>query len=345
MADILVEESLKRSLGLPNMELPIFILQFLNDMKSKGRKASTYIRYGYYLNDFKKWIIDYKKIADITLEEWSQLNEEDYSAYYHYLIEEKKYSIVSMKRIESVLNSLKLYIVNTLHKESTSPIIKQDVIEKAKPQSDNRDFVSEADFKKLIRVMKSKEGLTDNQLISRDRLINRNVAIVTLFYKYGLTLNELINIKMTDLDFGVAKIIRIPDKKGSSRIVELDMEDKKLILAYLDDCKDRRPLYHVAHHHLFAAFHYHTDQYFWVYNEDTIPHGNPRPLSCLAVQKMIKQEVRRAGLDNKGISAQSMRNSAILRYYNEHTEQETMEYFGLKTPITLRKYKTYLKTS
>lgn len=340
---MLEEMALKEELQLPNIEVPTFVLHFLNSLKERGRAYGTYVRYGYYLDDFVKWLKN-RKETTIDLAVWSGLTSLDYNEYYKTLITKNNYSMESIKRVESVLTQLYLYLCELGQKEIIAPSLSMDQTKLLAATLKERDFVSEEEYERLIYIMRSKEGLTEHQLKGRDMLINRNVSIAMLFYKYGLTMQELLSIEMKDIQLGRFKQLEIKGKKGGKRLIDLEDTDGFQILDYLKDIpKPVRPKAHTEDP-LFVAFDYQRLTYRWIYdNDDKIDNGHPKALSRLAVQKMILQEVKRAGLANKGISAQSMRNSAILRALKTNAaEQDILNYFGLKSTITLRKYKDYL---
>lgn len=331
---------LKTKLELPDIKVPMFVLKFLNSLKEKGRAYGTYVRYGYYIEEFINWIEKEKK-TNVTFESWKGLTKEDYRRYYEILSTKHQYTMDSLKRVESVFTQLYLYYINKGHSDIVSPAIPFDQTQSIKNQLKPHDFVSESDFERLITVLKSKEGLTEHQLKGRDLLINRNVCIAILFYKYGLTMKELVSLTMEDVQLGRYKGIHIKGKDGK-RYIPLNKEDGILMVDYLNDIPiPVRPKFHTDDP-FFVAFDYQRLTYRWVYdNDDKIDTGHPKALSRLAVQKMILQEVRRAGLS--GINAQTMRNTAILKTIREgKTDQEVMNYFGLKTPVTLRRYKEYL---
>lgn len=342
--EMLGENQMKKDLKLPNVDIPDFMLNFLMYLKGKGRTQGTYVRYGYYLEDFVTWL-NTKGQCDFEINAWKQLKEEDYRSYYQYLRTTHGYTLESLKRVSSVLMQLYLYLASEGQKGKAPPCLHKQFVELIEEEYTPREFVLEDDFETLLKVLRSKEGLTKHQLKGRDKLINRNVAIVTLFFKYGLTLQEVVNIKMTDLQFGVDKTITIKGKRNQIRKIEIEPEDKSLILKYLEDVpKPVRPKWYRTHHPLFAAFDYQRLTYRWVYvNEERIDNGHPKALSTLAIQKMVLQEVKRAGLEKKKISAQTMRNAAILRFMEKgESDEEVMKYFGLKSAITLRNYKKYL---
>lgn len=344
MVEVLERTQLIADLRLPDIEVPTFILQFLKHLKDKDRSYGTYVRYGYYLEEFLEWLTNVKK-KEIDIYVWQSLIKDDYKEYYEVLIFKNGYNLDSLKRVSSVFMQLYLYLTNESGLHLVSPSLDTEIYELAK-QINERVFISEEDFNRLIRVVQSKDGLTEHQLKGRDKLINRNVSILILFNKYGLTLQELVNLKMTDLKFVVNKQIEISSKKNKRRVIELDIEDKLLMLNYLKDIPEPvRPKWHRNNHPVFVAFDYQRLTYRWVYDDkDKIDNGHPKNLSSLAVQKMILQEAKRANLENKRISAQTLRNAAILRcLVNGATDKEVQDYFGLKSEITLRKYKQYIE--
>lgn len=70
----------------------------------------------------------------------------------------------------------------------------------------------------------------------------------------------------------------------------------------------------------------------------------PKVLSEVAIQKMIRLEVKRAEL-NRRISAQQMRNTFILRLIKQGlTDDELVKRMSFKTKISLKRFYQYLET-
>lgn len=68
----------------------------------------------------------------------------------------------------------------------------------------------------------------------------------------------------------------------------------------------------------------------------------PKALPEVAIQKMIRLEVKRSGI-NRRISAQQMRNTFILRLIKQGlTESKLIDRIGFKTKITLKRYYQYV---
>lgn len=88
------------------------------------------------------------------------------------------------------------------------------------------------------------------------------------------------------------------------------------------------------------AFDFNRGTYRWVYENDA-----PKALSEVAIQKMIRLEVKRAELGRR-ISAQQMRNTFILRLIKQGiNEDELVNKIGFKTKVSLKRYYQYLTLS
>ena len=334
---------------LVKFNLPKFIYDFLFSMEEKGRREGTIIRYGYYLEEFCDWLKANQK-TDVTFELWKGLTEEDFFTYYtQELITNRSYSKESLMRIESVLTQLYLFYKEQ-HPEIISPAMTLDKKKLAERHLSKDDFITEADFNQLIRTMDSLEGLTKNQLKCREMLIRRNISIATLFYKYGLMMSEVLAIAMHDLNFGLnfenRRYIRVDNQRipGLKREVDISLDDAKLIMDYLNDIPLPVRPKHNSSDPLFVAFDFYRLTFRWVYDDDDkVDNGKPKALSRLAIQKMIREEAKRAGLP-KGATAQQMRNSAILRDIQKgETDEAIMKKYGLLTSMGLRRYRAYAK--
>ncbi len=105
-------------------------------------------------------------------------------------------------------------------------------------------------------------------------------------------------------------ILMVPGENGATRSVSLTLEDTQQFYRYYTIIPEPvRPRQHTDNA-LFVAFDFNRGTYRWVYEK-----GAPKALSEVAVQKMIRLEVKRAGL-NRRISAQQMRNKFIIHLIN-----------------------------
>ena len=86
-------------------------------------------------------------------------------------------------------------------------------------------FLSKEQVEKIVEKINLNENL-DDQAKKRDQ------AIIMLFFSSGIRLNELISIKLSDIDFSNNKI-KVFGKGKKQRIVNFDNYAKDLIIEYL----------------------------------------------------------------------------------------------------------------
>ncbi len=86
-------------------------------------------------------------------------------------------------------------------------------------------FLSKEQVEKIVEKINLNENL-DDQVKKRDQ------AIIMLFFSSGIRLNELISIKLSDIDFSDNKI-KVFGKGKKQRIVNFDSYTKDLIIQYL----------------------------------------------------------------------------------------------------------------
>jgi len=86
-------------------------------------------------------------------------------------------------------------------------------------------FLSKEQVEKIVEKINLNENL-DDQAKKRDQ------AIIMLFFSSGIRLNELISIKLSDIDFSNNKI-KVFGKGKKQRIVNFDNYTKDLIIEYL----------------------------------------------------------------------------------------------------------------
>lgn len=304
--------------------LPDFALSFLEDLRGKGKKETTITRYYRDLLTFFNWLYEERK--ENTYEAWRSLDLEDYEKFHK--DKKGKYSTSMGTSVSSLLkfHGLEIEGIHSILKSTGTRSLQK------------KDFVTEQEVQKLLKTISSRKDLTENQLKAFPFLSNRNQAIVYLFYCYGLRITEVTRINMEDINFSQHELV-VKDGNGSKRIIKLEHEHQQIILKYYkeDIPKSVRP-YEYSKHPLFVAFDFERQTFRWNYEANA-----PKRLGVKAIQKMMKQEVERAGL-RKGVSGLSMRNSSILQKINEGKgTEELQEYFGLRNPHSLWRYDKYLR--
>ncbi|MED2973239.1 phage integrase N-terminal SAM-like domain-containing protein [Fictibacillus sp. B-59209] len=315
--------------------LPSYSAVYLETLEKKGRQESTIRRYFYDLNDFLAWMRVVKEEDSFSV--FQSLRTEDYQSYFDFLIHERNYSLRTLRRVLTVLKQLVQFQI-TIGKLAYNPVNGVDLGIGEETEFTDDDFISSEELDKLFEVIKSYEGLTENQQKYRHLLISRNLSIVILLSRYGLTLLELTSLKMRHINF-TKGIIQVPSETSLPRKIKIEREDQAFLYSYYETIPAAvRPAWY-SNDSFFAAFDYQRGTYRWVYKTNS-----PKPLTEIAVQKMIRLEVKRSGL-RKGISAQHMRRTCILRELQTEKEPEQIkEKFGFKSSLSLERYYKYLQS-
>lgn len=306
-------------------EIQIVIDNYTEYLQIKGRKSSTVKRYTYDITGCLHFILKEKKEFQSPV--WENFHSNDFENYFSMLKNELHYSDKSLHRINIALNKFFHYLVET-GIITSSPMAQIVVTEQPDRQLLSTHFLSNIEKDKLLTILTSKKGLTEKQLKYRHLLIERNQSIVHLMLYFGLTLKEIVSIKMNHIHFE-QNTIMIPNKK----ILVLSNEDKKLLFSYYQRIPEPvRPNYH-SDDPFFISFDFNRGTFKWVYETES-----PKALTEISVQKMIRLEVARAGI-RKGISAQNLRNTYILYLIESGLDSKQIMYqSGLTSKLALQRY-------
>lgn len=317
---------------IPNLTtatLSDVILQFASHLNSKGRKESTIKRYCYDLEECFRY---FKKIN----ENFSTLQVQNFNDYFYYLTSERGYNEKTMHRIYVVLNQFYKFLQsNNSSIENIIPLTNYLAGPSRALSTD--DFISEDEEKKLLSIVQSTTDLSEKQLKARPFLMDRNEIMIRLMLFYGLTLKELIDLQMRDINFALNELV-VHSKEGFKRTIILTKEDRMLLYKYFVTIPEPvRPHYHSTHP-LFVAFDFNRMTFHWVYDTDS-----PKALTEIAFQKMLRLEVKRAEL-RKGLCSQHLRNTYILRKIQEGLLVEEIQHLvGLKTSVSLKRYYQFFR--
>lgn len=307
------------------------IEDFSSYLSNKGRKPSTIKRYIYDVESFIQWLHQSKRSTNDTI--WESLQKKDFESFFNHLKADRQYSDKTVHRIYIVLNRLYEYL------DLPSPIEGITHIDPPNRALRREDFVSFQEEMRLKEVISSLEGLTEKQRSTRPMILERNVSIVTLLLDYGLSLKELVSLQMEHVHFE-NNTLSIPEDLKVNRTFHLKEEDKLHLYNYYKTIPEPvRPKYH-SNDPLFIAFDFTRRTYHWSYDDD-----QPKFLTEISVQKMIRLEVKRANL-RKGISAQHFRNTYILRNIEgNNTPEQIMQQVGFKSNLSLKRFYVYYKRS
>lgn len=294
---------------------------FIDQLERKGRKPSTRERYRYDLDDFFKWLKN-KPFTD--------LDQADVEDFFYELIEQRQYKTRTTRRIASVLRQF-TYFIQEEHPSPDHPLLTYEAPSLTLEPLSRAEWLSQDELKQLLWSTHSDHDLSDNQLLARPQLTERNYALFLLLSFYGLTLQELCELKMNQINL-MQRTIHV-ENGPYSRTMYIDEATAKQIHAYLILIPEPvRPRFH-SHDPLFVAYDFTRRTYHWSYERDA-----PKELTEIALQKVIRTEVARAEL-RKGISAQHFRHSFILRLLlNEENIATTQQQTGLRSLLSFRRY-------
>lgn len=284
------------------------LLEYQQYLLLKGYKKTTVNRYISDLNLFYK--VTKQPVTKDTL-----------ALYLERL--RKTHKVSSVKRIQSVLNNFYKFINDI----NLTPMIRE------KQGSLYIQCLTDIQFEKLLAVASSTstEALSDKQKELKSILLNRNLAIIILMGKYGLTLNEIVELNMSQINFYKCTI-----SINNIEIV-LQREDMNYLFYYYNMIpKLIQPLLHSTQP-FFIAYDNVRMTYSWDYEHDI-----PKRLSKNAIQKFIRKEVQLAGVPK--ISGQNLRNMAIIKSLREGMSAEGVRVkYRLTTIHAVNRYKRYLK--
>lgn len=317
--------------NMTSKEIQHTIEGFSSYLSNKGRKSSTIKRYIYDVESFIQWLHQSKRFTNDTM--WESLQKKDFESFFNHLKADRQYSDKTVHRIYIVLNRLYEYL------DLPSPIEGTTHIDPPNRALRREDFVSFEEEKRLKEVISSLEGLTEKQRSVRPMILERNISIVILLLDYGLSLKELVSLRMVHVHFE-NNTLSIPEDAKVNRIIDLKEEDKLYLYNYYKTIPEPvRPKYH-SNDPLFVAFDFTRGTYHWSYEDDA-----PKFLTEISIQKMIRLEVKRANL-RKGISAQHFRNTYILRrIQGSYAPEQIMQQIGFKSNLSLKRYYDYYKCS
>lgn len=309
--------------------LPAFTESFIHSLEEEKLSNRTIDTYKYDLKLFFEWLnVEYEALS---LEYLLELKRKDYDAYFTYQLD-KGSSEAKMKRLAASLNKmLKFYDLSEkigFLKPASSA---------QRPLVEN-DFVTTEETNRLLQSIASKRGLTDKQKPLYEKIAGRNLSIVLLMRNYGLTLTEVRQLNIGDINFAQNELRIYSKKEAANRTIYLNPEDKRIILAYYNDIPELfRPISYSSQP-LFVAYNAKANSYHYNYNTE-----EPQRMSLTSIKDMVSREVKRSGI-KRPISAVHLRNTCILEHIKVGEENSTiLHYFGLTSRHALYRYKKYLK--
>lgn len=196
-------------------EINFYIDKFYLYLKTNKKYSSNTINA--YLTDIEDFTNFVNKVTDIT--------DKEISTYLSYLYNDIKLSKSSIGRKLSSLRSFYNYLV----KESYINYNYFKDVSNPKRRLNLPKFIKEKDMSNIMEVCYG-----DNPILERDRLI------LELLYSTGIRVSELINIKLTDINF-YNNEIKILGKGSKERIVIFNNTCREALNKFIKD--GRKKLY------------------------------------------------------------------------------------------------------
>ena len=291
---------------------------FLADLLKRGRKSSTVKQYRYDLTLFISWLQKQLKLPPEYV--FCSFDVNVLGCYLKWLRKECGASISNAKRVRGIL-------INFLQFHGAADSLKSDI---APPKLTSKHFASDEEIEKLLRFMRSYNGLTEYQASGRKFIMDRNLLLVRFMLHYGLSIQDIIRLSMHDIHFGT-NIITPGGLHAYKRSITLSKEDVKLALSYYKQIpKLIRPRQQTGDP-FFVAFDFAPQTFRWDYEKD-----QPATLTRIAVQRMLQKEAKRAEIK---VTPTILRNRFILNALQSGMEPiEIKAFLGLKSVEALHRY-------
>lgn len=272
---------------------PGFLNSFLDYTATILNKSQNTVKeYNYDLNTFLKYILyhfkmtnekDLKQISirNMSLETISKITLDDIHSFLFYLTNTYNSKAATRARKVSSIRVFFNYLCNKAGLIEKNPAQNLET-----PKLDKRipKYLTLDDSKKLLEAV--------NDLDDRNK--ERDYAIITLFLNCGMRLSELVGINIKDINFNDQKL-NVIGKGNKERTIYLNSACMNAVNKYLAV----RPHDNVKYDSKDALF---------------LSERRER-ISNRTVQYIVKQELKRAGLDTNKYSVHKLRHTAATLMY------------------------------
>lgn len=304
---------------------PEFLNEFLDYMVSiQNKSRNTVKEYNYDLVHFFKFLLyqyrlvdvksekeikemDIQHVTNMSFDVIKRVKLQDIHAFLSYL--ERVYDSKATTRARKVA-SIRVYFNYLTAKANRLEINPTQNLESPKLGKRLPKYLSQEESMSLLTTIRGNQT---------DRNEERDYAITTLFLNCGMRLSELVGISLKDIDFGEAKL-NVIGKGNKERTIYLNNACIRAINDYLPvrpkqvikDEDGKEPLF--------------------------VSERRQR-ISNRNVQKIIKEELLRAGLDTKKYSVHKLRHTAAtLMYQNGVDIRALQELLGHESIATTQIY-------
>ncbi len=304
---------------------PEFLNEFLDYTVSiQNKSRNTVKEYNYDLVHFFKFLLyqyrlvdvksekeikemDIQHVTNMSFDVIKRVKLQDIHAFLSYL--ERVYDSKATTRARKVA-SIRVYFNYLTAKANRLEINPAQNLESPKLGKRLPKYLSQEESMSLLTTIRGNQT---------DRNEERDYAITTLFLNCGMRLSELVGISLKDIDFGEAKL-NVIGKGNKERTIYLNNACIRAINDYLPvrpkqvikDEDGKEPLF--------------------------VSERRQR-ISNRNVQKIIKEELLRAGLDTKKYSVHKLRHTAAtLMYQNGVDIRALQELLGHESIATTQIY-------
>ncbi|MCI8362919.1 MAG: tyrosine recombinase XerC [Clostridia bacterium] len=277
-------------------ENPEFLNDFLDYMQTILNKSENTIKeYNYDIAHFLKFIkcefrmvniksneeIKFIKINDLEIDTVAKIELANIHAFLSYLRRDYRSKSATLARKVASLRTFFKYLCNKTKKIPNNPTqdLENPKLEKRLPK-----YLTLDDSKKLLEISADDSS----------RNTERNFAIITLFLNCGMRLSELVNINIKDIDFSNNKL-NVIGKGNKERTIYLNNACIKAINSYLNE-RPKEGVQYLAKDALFLS-------------------EQKRRISNRTVQYVVKDELKKAGLDTNKYSVHKLRHTAATLMY------------------------------
>ncbi len=272
---------------------PDFLNAFLDyAITILNKSPNTIKEYNYDLANFLKFLKihfkltnthDFSKIniSDLTIDTIKKVTLEDIHSYISYMAIDLKSKPATRARKTS---SIRVFFNYLSQKAKLIEINPAQNLETPKLEKRMPKYLSLEDSKKLLKVASDEDA----------RNPERDYAIITLFLNCGMRLSELVNINIKDINFSDCKL-NVIGKGNKERTIYLN----KACINSINEYLKVRPKIAIKSSSKDALF---------------LSERRER-ISNRTVQYIVKQELKRAGLDIKKYSVHKLRHTAATLMY------------------------------